>query len=152
MAQLDVGSLTNVQGCLSFRSNECSWQVEMADIVLVGECTDGGAAPGDDWLLVIIDGKGKMVVCPANADGCADALGSLSRLMEAPLFLALCGSTDHCSRVLYPPPLTEHPLFEFRHDREHLPWYVTMRNWCLGVPPVSVCLTDEVKSTLSMKD
>lgn len=98
---------------LAYRSARSSWEITRDRIFCVGEATS--ESPVEDWLLcVVTDVQGNWVEASLYAQGRNDAVQWLSQALGSSLELKLANAPPFRSRVMWPPPLQESPLFEYQ--------------------------------------
>jgi hypothetical protein len=88
-----------------------SREITSRDVLVVGEFTTESGPYADDYFVVVVLRTGNVVEVPTDA---ADEIhAELERLTGTALAVGLANRTDFASRVLYPPALRDHPLYEF---------------------------------------
>jgi hypothetical protein len=115
MSREDVFEQFTVSGAtLSYRRGRESWEITPDRIACVGEATTESSR-GEDWLLCLItDQHGAWLEASLYAPGRNDALQWLSTAVGTSLEVKLANAPAYRSRVMWPPPLREQPLFEFQ--------------------------------------
>ena len=98
---------------LRYRGGRAAWEVTPERILCVGEATS--ESPMEDWLLCLItDVQGNWVEGSLFSQGRNDALQWLSQALGASLEVKLAHAPPFRSRVMWPPPLQERPLFTYQ--------------------------------------
>jgi hypothetical protein len=95
---------------------ECGWELQVADLVLVAEYTTSEGPFLDDYFLVFwMRDHGELLKaeCSFYAEGRDEALAETGRVLGAKLELELAWSTEWNSRVIWPEALTGKPYFQF---------------------------------------
>lgn len=116
---------------LAYRSARSSWEITRDRIVCVGEATS--ESPVEDWLLCIVtDVQGNWVEASLYAQGRNDAVQWLSQALGSSLELKLANAPPFRSRVMWPPPLQEAPLFEYQISLFRRAFSRSLRR--LGIP------------------
>ena len=114
MYSLEVQDQFIVHGArLVYRDGQTSWEVTPERIFCVGEATS--ESPVEDWLLCLVtDVRGNWVEASLYSQGRNDALQWLSQALGTSLEVKLAHAPPFRSRVMWPPPLQERPLFAYQ--------------------------------------
>lgn len=114
MYSLETPDQFTIEGArLVYRGGRTSWEVAPERIFCVGEATS--ESPVEDWLLCLItDVRGNWVEASLYSQGRNDALQWLSQALGISLEVKLAHAPPFRSRVMWPPPLQERPLFAYQ--------------------------------------
>lgn len=114
MYSLEAPDQFTVDGMrLGYRGAHASWDITPERILCVGEATS--ESPVEDWLIcVITDVRGNWVEASLYSQGRNDALQWLSQALGGSLEVKLAHAPPFRSRVMWPPPLQEQPLFAYQ--------------------------------------
>lgn len=119
-----------------------------ASILLVGEYTIPAGPWGDDHFLVIIFRAGQSIEYPMGQS--AAVIAALEPILGSKLDVQLCNVTTTASRVMYPPNLTNSPLYDFSLMKgEWRNIIECIRNF--GVQKISRDFTSVIKEYIRMQ-
>ena len=122
------------------------WAIEVPRLRLIGEYTDESGPYADDWFLLFSTGEEQLYEASVYADGTHAVLSELALTLRADLTLGLTFRTDLASRVLWPPEIAGHPLFEYRELAQ--PGVIGGLKRILGLREVQARFTDAVAELL----
>jgi hypothetical protein len=118
--------------------------LDLADLRLVGEWTDG-SGPADDWFYVFAgDDPSRLFEAPVYAG--VDLVAALSRELGEALEVGLAHSTEWASRVIWPAELAGRPLFHESVEPRAAGWFSSILDRL--APRKGVRLADEVAAFL----
>ena len=110
----DSGLLTISGDMISYASATHSpWCVPCDTIRLLGEVTADHGPFVDDWFLVFVVNRRRLLFASAHAAGVRDVLRDLGAFLGAELHRTLYSSPDYASCILWPHELLGKPLFRF---------------------------------------
>ena len=95
-------------------------RIDVRDILIIGESTNGEGPGGDDWFLNLVVAADRWYDISVCSEGFEDFLDALSRRLAFKLVLSLGRFTECHSVVKSPGPLQNRPLFEYR--RKYIFW------------------------------
>lgn len=90
-----------------------SWILDVERIRIIGEATNPDGPFSDDYFLCFAIGNEAWLEASVYSSGCSLFLGKLEDRLGANLQLQLSWSTDFASRILWPPELTDQPMFDY---------------------------------------
>jgi hypothetical protein len=96
-------------------ANGASWEVIAEQILCMGEATSEAGPVTEDWYLCFVtDIHGAWLEGSLHAEGRNDALQWLSVRLNCSLEIKLANAPAFRSRVMWPRPLLERPLFQYQ--------------------------------------
>jgi hypothetical protein len=113
-----------------------SWTLRFVDITVIGECTNELGPFADDYYICFVAADGETWWTTSfYAEGRDELLQCLARRFGSTFEWGLCDSTTFKSRVMWPPPLRDKPLFAFSEPRASNRFSGFLR--ALGIAPSS---------------
>jgi hypothetical protein len=114
-------------------------------VAIVGEYTVPSGPYFDDHFLVIVTSSRKFAEIPSRmAD---EWIPALEGTIGMKISWGLCNRTDCASRVIFPPALAEHPVYEFSESPTGF-WDFLKPGRHLGVTEMTKRLTKELEDYL----
>jgi len=96
-------------------SSGATWELIGEQILCLGEATAESGAADEDWRLCFVtDLHGAWLEGSMLAEGRNDALQWLSVRLNSSLEVKLANAPAFCSRVIWPPELSDRPLFQYQ--------------------------------------
>ena len=115
------------------------WEIALDRIRVVGEFTT--SSWGDDYFLVLVTDEGRWFEGSFYSENSAEFLLDLGEQVGAELKFGLCNSTELKSRVMWPTPIKDDPLFRF----DNTAGTTLLERFRLFLSPrVDLCLSSEV--------
>lgn len=142
----DSGRLELVDDDVAYLLREREvWRASIASLRLIGEFTTPDGPAAEDLWFVFVAGD-RWLEASLYAEGREELLAELGGRLGHELRAGLCNSVTLASRVLWPPRLEGHPLFDFVPEEKASTILGRIRQRIF--PNVCMRVTDEVKREL----
>jgi len=113
----DLGSLVVKDECLCYASNFYrSWNVPLAEIVLIGEYTNEDGPHAADHFLVLLTKGEHVCECPVAASGFEESFRKVGESLNQSLKIELLFGTSIKSRIIWPSALRDRGLYVVEPD------------------------------------
>ena len=91
------------------------WTLALADVRVIGECTNQSGPFADDYFFCFATGSGPWHEVSFYADGRDEFLRALEAKLGTSFETGLCYSTDFASRVFWPSAIAGMPMFKYEN-------------------------------------